>query len=152
MWKYHCTVDLLFDWFGLVCFANKNKNCQLSYCWFHTNQTGGQRYNDSSLFSIPWIVALSITAVGLMTLSITIKMRQPAQCHLLPSVVMLSAFNAQFHVIDIKLSVVKLNVFMTSVVAPRTDGLHQKLPFSLLWNQHYKTFWAVIYNLLQKVT
>jgi hypothetical protein len=29
--KYHCTVDLLFDWFGLVCFANKNKNCDLSY-------------------------------------------------------------------------------------------------------------------------
>jgi len=29
--EYHCTVDLLFDWFGLVCFANKNKNCQLSY-------------------------------------------------------------------------------------------------------------------------
>jgi hypothetical protein len=23
--KYHCMVDLLFDWFGLVCFANKNK-------------------------------------------------------------------------------------------------------------------------------
>jgi len=29
--KYHCTVDLLFDWFGLLCLANKNKNCQLSY-------------------------------------------------------------------------------------------------------------------------
>jgi hypothetical protein len=29
--KYHCTIDLLFDWFGLVCFANKNKNCPLSY-------------------------------------------------------------------------------------------------------------------------
>ncbi len=57
-------------------------------------------------------------------------MRQPAQCHLLPSVVMLSAFNAQFHVFIIILSVVKLNVFMMSVVAPRTDGLHQKLPFS----------------------
>ncbi len=26
--KYHCTIDLLFDWFGLVSFANKNKNCQ----------------------------------------------------------------------------------------------------------------------------
>ncbi len=26
--KYHCTVDLLFDWFGLVCLANKNKNYQ----------------------------------------------------------------------------------------------------------------------------
>ncbi len=25
---YNCTVDLLFDWFGLVCFANENKNCQ----------------------------------------------------------------------------------------------------------------------------
>ncbi len=23
--KYHCTIDLLFDWFGSVCFANKNK-------------------------------------------------------------------------------------------------------------------------------
>jgi hypothetical protein len=23
--KYHCTVDLLFDWFGLGYFANKNK-------------------------------------------------------------------------------------------------------------------------------
>jgi hypothetical protein len=23
--KYHCTVDLLFDWFGLVCFTNKTK-------------------------------------------------------------------------------------------------------------------------------
>ncbi len=28
--KYRCTVDLLFDWFGLVCFAKKS--CQLSYC------------------------------------------------------------------------------------------------------------------------
>ncbi len=25
MGKYHCTIDLLSDWFGLVCFANKNK-------------------------------------------------------------------------------------------------------------------------------
>ncbi len=29
--KYHCAVDILLDWFGLVCFANKNNNCQLSY-------------------------------------------------------------------------------------------------------------------------
>ncbi len=29
--EYHCIVDLLFNWFGLVCFAIKNKNCQLSY-------------------------------------------------------------------------------------------------------------------------
>ena len=25
MAKYHCTIDLLFDWFGFVCFANKYK-------------------------------------------------------------------------------------------------------------------------------
>jgi hypothetical protein len=51
--KYHYTVDLLFDWFGLVCFANKNKNCHLSYSWFQTSQTGGQWYSYTSPFSIP---------------------------------------------------------------------------------------------------
>jgi len=51
--KYHCTVDLLFDWFWLDCFANKNKNCQLSYIWFQTSQTGGQWYSDTSPLSIP---------------------------------------------------------------------------------------------------
>jgi len=29
--RYHCTIDLLFDWFILVCFANKHQNYQLSY-------------------------------------------------------------------------------------------------------------------------
>jgi len=52
--KYHCTVDLLFDWFWLVCFANRNKNCQFSYRWFQTSQTGGQQYSDTSPFSILW--------------------------------------------------------------------------------------------------
>ncbi len=52
---YHCTIDLLFGWFGLVCFANKNKNGQLSNSWFQTSQTGGQWYSDSSPFSIPWL-------------------------------------------------------------------------------------------------
>ncbi len=51
--RYHCTVDLLFDWFGLVCFANKNKNYQLSYRGFQTSQTGSQWYSDTSPFSIP---------------------------------------------------------------------------------------------------
>jgi hypothetical protein len=48
MGKYHCTIDLLFDWFdllfdwfGIVCFAKKNKNYQLSYSQFQTSQTGG---------------------------------------------------------------------------------------------------------------
>jgi hypothetical protein len=32
--KYHCTIDLLFDWFGLVCFANIKKSfvsCYAAY-------------------------------------------------------------------------------------------------------------------------
>ncbi len=62
--KYHCTVDLLFDWFGLVCFANKNKNCQLSYNWFQTSQTGGQRYSDASPFSIPCQWSTKISKLG----------------------------------------------------------------------------------------
>ncbi len=53
--KYHCTIDLLFDRFGLVCFANKNMYFQLSYSWFQTSQTGGQWYSDTSPLSIPWV-------------------------------------------------------------------------------------------------
>jgi hypothetical protein len=51
--KYRCTVDLLFDQFGWVSFANKNKNRQLSYSLFQTSQTGGQQYSDTSPFSVP---------------------------------------------------------------------------------------------------
>ncbi len=54
--KYHCTIDLLFDWFGLVCFTNENINCQLSYSWFQTSQTGGQWYSDTSPFSISCLI------------------------------------------------------------------------------------------------
>jgi hypothetical protein len=53
--NYNCSIDLLFDWFGLVCFANKNNNCQLSNSWFQTSQTGDQWYSDTSPFSIPCI-------------------------------------------------------------------------------------------------
>ncbi len=56
--KGHCTIDLLFDCFALVCFANKNKNWQLSYSWFQTSQTGGQQYSDTYPFSIPWNLKL----------------------------------------------------------------------------------------------
>jgi hypothetical protein len=36
-------------------FSNKNKNCQLSYSWFLTSETGGPWYSDTSHFSIPWL-------------------------------------------------------------------------------------------------
>ncbi len=51
MGKYHCTIDLLFDWFGISCmtiyiFYVQNRLIQ-------TSQTGGQRYSDTFPFSIP---------------------------------------------------------------------------------------------------
>ncbi len=54
MGKYHCTVDLLFDWFGIsfvtaefFCFYWQNRLIQ-------TSQTGGPWYSDTSPLSIPW--------------------------------------------------------------------------------------------------
>jgi hypothetical protein len=38
--KYHCTVDLLFGRFGLVCFANKNKNYQDEIALLDQYETG----------------------------------------------------------------------------------------------------------------
>ncbi len=47
------TIDLLFDWFGLACFANKNKIVS-SHTADSKSQTGGQWHSDTSPFSIPW--------------------------------------------------------------------------------------------------
>jgi hypothetical protein len=56
--NYHCTIDLPFDWFRLVCFTNKNKNYQSLYSWFQTSQTWGQQYSYTSPFSIPCFIHL----------------------------------------------------------------------------------------------
>jgi hypothetical protein len=51
--KYHCTTDLLFDWFGIYCMTTDN------FCFYFQNrliqssQTRGQWYSDTSPFSIP---------------------------------------------------------------------------------------------------
>jgi hypothetical protein len=52
--KYHCTVDLLFDWFGISCKTPDNFCFYLQNRLIQTSQTGGQLYSDTSLFSIPW--------------------------------------------------------------------------------------------------
>jgi hypothetical protein len=52
--KYNCTVDLLFDWFGISCKATDNFCFYLQNRIIQTSQTGGQRYCDTSPFSIPW--------------------------------------------------------------------------------------------------
>jgi hypothetical protein len=50
--KYHCTFDLLCDWFGISCMTTD------SYCFYlqyrlQTSQTGDQWYSDTSPFGIP---------------------------------------------------------------------------------------------------
>jgi hypothetical protein len=56
--KYHCTIDLLFDWVGIGHITTDNFCFYLHKRLIQTSQTGGQRYSDTSLFSIPWFQAL----------------------------------------------------------------------------------------------
>jgi len=56
--KYSCTVDLLFDWFGISCMTIYYFCFYLQNWLIQTSQTGGQRYSDTSTLSIPWHVLL----------------------------------------------------------------------------------------------
>jgi hypothetical protein len=53
--KYHCTIDLLFDWFGISCMTTDNFCFYLQNRLIQTSQTGGQWYSDTSPLSIPWV-------------------------------------------------------------------------------------------------
>ncbi len=52
--KYHCTIDLLFDWFGISSMTTDNFCSYLQNRLIKTSKTGGQWYSDTSPFSIPW--------------------------------------------------------------------------------------------------
>ncbi len=51
--KYHCTIVLLFDWFGISCMTTDNFCLYLQNRLVQTSQTGGQWYSDTSSFSVP---------------------------------------------------------------------------------------------------
>jgi hypothetical protein len=53
---HHCTIDLLFDWFGSSCMITDNFSFYLQSRLIQTGQTGGQWYIDTSPFSIPCLV------------------------------------------------------------------------------------------------
>jgi hypothetical protein len=53
MGKYHCTIDLLFHWFGISCMTTDHFCFYLQNRLIQTSQTGGQQYSDTSPFSIP---------------------------------------------------------------------------------------------------
>ncbi len=51
--KYHCTIDILFDWFGIRCMTTDNFCRYLQNRRIQTSQTGGQQYSVTSPFSFP---------------------------------------------------------------------------------------------------
>jgi len=51
--KYHCTADLLFDWFGISCMTSNNFCFSLQNRLIQTGLTGGQWYSDPSPFCVP---------------------------------------------------------------------------------------------------
>jgi hypothetical protein len=52
--KYQCTIDLLFDWFGISCTTTDIFCFYLLNRLIQTSQKGGQWYSDTSPFSFPW--------------------------------------------------------------------------------------------------
>ncbi len=55
MGQYHCSIDLLFDWFGISCMTTEIFCFCLQNRPIQTSQTGGQWYGDTSPFSTPWL-------------------------------------------------------------------------------------------------
>jgi hypothetical protein len=60
--KYHCTVNLLFDWFGISCMTTDNYCFYLQNRLIQSSQTGGQWYSDTSPLVFPGLSFLSVTA------------------------------------------------------------------------------------------
>jgi hypothetical protein len=51
--KYHCTIDLLFDRFGISCMTTEVFCYYLQNRLIQTSQTGGQWYSDTSPLVFP---------------------------------------------------------------------------------------------------
>ena len=58
--KYHCTIDLLFDWFGIGCITTCNFCFYLQNIQIQTSQIGGQEYSDTFPFRIPWPYSFTV--------------------------------------------------------------------------------------------
>ncbi len=77
--KYHCTVDLLFDWLKISRITTDNFCFYLQNRLIQTNQTGGQQYSDTSPFSIPCFRA-TMKLLYLRLLSAKIKSKNVTDC------------------------------------------------------------------------
>ncbi len=78
--KYHCTVDYLFDWFGISCITTANFCFYLQNRLILMSKTGGQQYSDTSPFSIPCILACcSSTEVEHLTHHLKVEGSSPPE-------------------------------------------------------------------------
>ncbi len=76
--KYHFTVDLLFDWFGILCITTDNFRFYLQNILIQTGQTVGHLCSDTYHFSVPWLSLpvqkgfseLSVVIVDVIMLSV----------------------------------------------------------------------------------
>jgi hypothetical protein len=59
-----CITDLLFDWFRISCTTTENFCFYLQNRLIQTSQAGGQRYSDTSPFSIPWLEHLLLASLS----------------------------------------------------------------------------------------
>ena len=64
--KYHCTIDLLLDWFGISCMTTDNFCFYLQNRLIQTSQTGGQWYSDTSPLVFPGQTYVMIITIKLM--------------------------------------------------------------------------------------
>jgi hypothetical protein len=64
--KYHCTVDLQFDWLGISCITTDNVCFDLQDRLIPTGKTGGQLYSNTSPLSVPWFISPSASG-GIQT-------------------------------------------------------------------------------------
>ncbi len=66
----HCTVNLLFDWFGISCMTADNFCFYLQNRLIQTSQTGRQPYNDTSplVFPASWHPLYCPSYAGLLTM------------------------------------------------------------------------------------
>jgi hypothetical protein len=84
----------------LVYFANKNKNCQLSYSWFQTSQTEGQQYSDTSPSCIPCLHVMTCLGVGMLARVENASLLRNKKVYCFAAAILMPTIQFYFYFID----------------------------------------------------
>ncbi len=68
--KYHCTIDLLFNWFGIGCMTTDNFCFYLQNRLIQTSHSGCQWYSNTSPLVFP------VVAIAVISFLMFVKLRQ----------------------------------------------------------------------------